>query len=101
MTTHRFTAELWLWDARRTDTWVFVTVPDPVSAALADEADARGPRTGFGSLRVQVRVGDTVWRTSAFPDSASGCLVLPMKKSVRKTQGIDVGDIAEVHVELI
>ena len=101
MTTHRFTAELWLWDARRADTWVFVTLPDLVSTAVFDEADEQGPRNGFGSVRVQVRLGSTVWRTSVFPDAATGCFVLPVKKAVRRVEGIDVGDEVEVEVELI
>ena len=45
---HTFTAELWLWDARRSDTWTFVTVPTDVTAAIEDAADALGPRAGFG-----------------------------------------------------
>ena len=101
MTLHEFTAELWLWDARRADTWIFVTIPHSVSAAVADEADARGIRNGFGSVRVQVRVGTTVWRTSAFPDSASGCFVLPVKKAVRRAEGIDVGDTTGVELEVL
>ena len=43
MTEHHFTAELWLWDARRQDTWTFVTLPPEVSAAVEDEADGAGP----------------------------------------------------------
>ena len=44
-----FAAELWVWDARRSDTWTFVTVPPAVTAAIEDEADALGPRAGFGA----------------------------------------------------
>ena len=48
MTGGSFTAELWRWDARRTETWTFVTVPPEVSAAIEDAADspARG-RVGW------------------------------------------------------
>ena len=85
-------ADLWIWDARRQDTWTFVTVPPEISRALEDVAEARGPRAGFGSIRVEVRVGPSTWRTSVFPDSGSGCFVLPIKKSVRKANGVGVGD---------
>jgi hypothetical protein len=97
---HTFVAELWLWDARRADTWTFVTLPTEVSAAVEDAADARGPRAGFGSVRVVVRVGFTTWRTSVFPDSASGCFVLPVKRSVREANGVEVGDRITVHLSL-
>ena len=89
---HAFVADLWIWDARRQDTWTFVTVPPEISRALEDVAEARGPRAGFGSIRVEVRVGPSTWRTSVFPDSGSGCFVLPIKKSVRKANGVRVGD---------
>ena len=89
---HTFVADLWIWDARRQDTWTFVTVPPEISTALEDVAEARGPRAGFGSIRVEVRVGPSTWRTSVFPDSGSGCFVLPIKKSVRAANGVGAGD---------
>lgn len=97
---HVFTAELWIWDARRSDTWTFVTVPPETTTALEDEADAQGPRAGFGSVRVRVRIGGSSWSTSVFPDSASGCFVLPIKKAVRRAEGIEDGDSVEVRLRL-
>ncbi len=96
MSDHHFTAELWRWDARQQDTWTFVTLPPEVSASVEDEADARGPRAGFGSVRVEVRIGRTTWRTSLFPDKASGCFVLPVKRAVREANGVEEGDLVEV-----
>ncbi len=101
MTDHHFAAELWLWDARQQDTWTFVTLPPEVSAAVEDEADAHGPRAGFGSVRVEVTIGRTTWRTSLFPDKASGCFVLPVKRAVRKANGVEEGDSVEVTLRLL
>jgi hypothetical protein len=101
MDDHHFTAELWRWDARRQDTWTFVTVPPEVSAAVEDGADRQGPRAGFGSVKVEVRIGATTWRTSLFPDSASGCFVLPVKKSVRLANGVEEGDPVDVVLRLV
>lgn len=95
---HTFTADLWLWDARKADTWTFVTLPAEISAAVEDHADARGPRAGFGSVRVRVRIGTTTWHTSVFPDSATGCFVLPIKKSVRRANEIEAGDAVTIHL---
>jgi hypothetical protein len=97
---HEFTSELWRWDARRSDTWTFVTVPAHVTAAVEDEADARGPRAGFGSVKVVVRVGGTTWRTSVFPDAASGCFVLPIKRAVREAEGVEAGDSVAVLLRI-
>jgi len=101
VTWHRFIASLWVWDARRADTWTFVTLPPDSSAAVEDEALARGPRKGFGSVRVQVRLGGSTWTTSVFPDAASQCYVLPIKKAVRKAEGIDAGDEVAVEVQVV
>lgn len=98
---HTFTAELWLWDARRSDTWTFVTVPPEVSAAIEDAADALGPRAGFGSVKVEVRIGAYVWRTSVFPDKDSGCFVLPVKRAVREANGVGAGDEVTVELEVV
>lgn len=94
-----FDAELWMWDARRTDSWTFVSLPAELSEDIRDLAPE--PRRGFGSVRVQVTVGGSTWMTSIFPDSGRGRYVLPIKRAVRKAEDLDVGDIATVTVELI
>jgi hypothetical protein len=95
----RFDAELWMWDARRNDSWTFVSLPVEASEEIRDRAD--GPRRGFGSVRVRVTLGTSVWKTSIFPDSARGRFVLPIKRAVRRAEGLDVGDTATVIVELL
>jgi Domain of unknown function (DUF1905) len=92
---YTFTARLWIWDARRSDTWTFVTVPPEISDELRDLA---GPRNGFGSLPVEVAIGGSTWRTSVFPDKDSGCFVLPVKAAIRKAEAISVGDSAEIRL---
>ncbi len=93
-----FDAELWLWDARPSDSWTFVSLPDEASAEIREVAGAI-PR-GFGSVRVTVTIGASTWKTSIFPDAKSGVYVLPLKKAVRKAEGVEAGDTATVRVEL-
>jgi Domain of unknown function (DUF1905) len=93
-----FDAELWLWDARRTDAWVFVSLPGEDSEEIRDLAG--GLRRGFGSVRVRATIGTSTWTTSIFPSSQAG-YVLPVKRPVRVAQALDVGDVATVTVELI
>jgi hypothetical protein len=93
-----FDAELWRWDARRLDSWVFVSLPEAQSQDIRELFD--GPRRGFGSLRVTVTIGATVWATSIFPDGRRGCYVLPVKAPVRRAEDLDVGDVVAVSVEL-
>ncbi|MFC3455317.1 DUF1905 domain-containing protein [Amycolatopsis speibonae] len=94
-----FDAELWVWDARRGETWTFVSLPQDVSEEIREITD--GPRRGFGAVRVQVGIGGSEWTTSIFPDSKRGVYVLPVKKAVRKAEGIEEGDVAKVTVELV
>ena len=93
-----FTAELWLWDARRTETWTFVSLPASESEEIRDLAG--GLRRGFGSVRVRATIGTSTWTTSIFPASQAG-YVLPVKRPVRVAESLDAGDMATVTVELI
>ncbi|HQR26240.1 MAG TPA: DUF1905 domain-containing protein [Nocardioides sp.] len=93
---HRFSAELW--EAGAADAWVFLTLPPDVSEEIREVP--RPPR-GFGSVRVEVTVGGTTWRTSVFPDARSGCYVLPVKRAVRQAEDLEVGDTAQVGLVLV
>lgn len=93
---YTFTAALWEWPSRTT--WYFVTLSADASADI--RAQPRPPRPGFGSIRVHVTLGASRWSTSIFPDSQSGCYVLPVKKSVRQAEGIEADDVVAVVVEV-
>lgn len=92
-----FAGELYEWDARTADSWVFVALPEDVADAVL-EAGEHVTR-GFGSLRVEARIGSTVWRTSIFPSAST--FVLPLKRQVRRAQGLEVGATATVHLVLV
>ena len=94
-----FDAEMWRWDARRSDSWTFVSLPADESGEIRDRAG--GLRRGFGSLRVRATVGGTTWATSIFPGSGTGGYVLPVKRRVRDAESLAVGDVATVTVELL
>ena len=91
-----FTAELWQWEAQTTSSWFFVSLPAELADDLRMEA---GPPRGFGSIRVEVVIGASVWKTSVFP--SDGTFVLPVKKPVRLKEGIEPGDTVEVSVRPI
>jgi len=94
---YRFDAEMWLYQGDAA--WHFVTLPGDV----ADDIRARtsGERRGFGSVRVQVTVGNTTWSTSVFPDKTSGSYVLPVKRSVRDAEGLEPGEAVSIDLRLI
>ena len=87
MATYDFTGPLWRWADERgdgADSWHFVTVSAEVSEQIREALVE--PTRGFGS------VGATSWETSVFPDKRSGCYVLPMKRAVRRAEGLEPGD---------
>ncbi|MFC5179181.1 DUF1905 domain-containing protein [Nocardioides taihuensis] len=87
-----------LWEHHGEGAWVFVTVPADVSEEVRLLA---GEPRGFGSVRVEVEVGATTWRTSVFPDAASGCFVLPVKKAVRRAEDVEVGEPVTVRLRVL
>lgn len=93
MVEHRFEATLWRHDAEAP--WHFVTLPAELSDAIAATSEARP----FGSIPVRVRVGDTVWETSLFPDRTSNSHVLPIKRAVRDAESLAAGDRVTVRLQ--
>jgi hypothetical protein len=93
-----FDAQLWVWDARRDDSWTFVSLPVDDSEEI--RAVSAGQPKGFGSVRVTATIGATTWRTSIFPDAGRGSYSLPVKKAVRTAEGLAPGDRTRVTVEL-
>jgi hypothetical protein len=94
-----FDGELWLWDARQVDSWTFVSVPPELSEEIRDRAAARPP-AGFGSVRVAVSIGSSSWQTSVFP-GADGRYALPVKKAVRRKEGVEAGDQVRVRLDVL
>lgn len=90
-----FEAELWEYQGE--DPWVFVTVPEDLATEIRESGAQRSP---FGSIKTSVGVGNSRWETSLFPDRESGSFVLPIKKEIRRAQGLSVGDTARVTIEL-
>ena len=88
MTAYEFTATIWEYQPNQPGSWHFLSLPVDVTDDLSDEA---GPRRGFGSIPVVVRIGASEWKTSVFPDKASGCFLLPIKADVRRREGIGEG----------
>ena len=94
---YSFEAEVWEHDGD--GAWHFVSLPD----AVADEIDElHGHRAGgFGSVRVEVTIGGSTWRTSVFPDKKRATYVLPVKKPVRMAERLKAGSVARISLEVV
>lgn len=96
-TSWSFTAELWEWTSKAS--WFFLSVPE----ADADDIEEQHGRTagGFGSIRVEVTIGSTTWKTSIFPSTEEKTYVLPVKKAVRKAEDLEPGSVTTVHLTIV
>ena len=95
MSEYEFSAEVWRWKGE--SAWHFITLPDDIS----DEIEATTHAAGFGSVRVEVRVGETTWRTSVFPSNEVKAYVLPIKKAVRLSEGCHEGVLTQVILNVV
>lgn len=91
-----FTAELWEYKGK--GAWHFATLPPDESAQIKF---FHPRKMGWGSVRVKVRIGNTEWTTSVFPDSKTGAYVLPVKADVRKKEKIVAGDNVKIKLEVL
>jgi hypothetical protein len=95
----RVTSLLWIWKGSdAAGRWYFITVPEEQCDEIRAHA-LLGPR-GFGSVKVEARIDEVVWRTSVFPLNSGGYL-LPVKKEVRSRADIAAGDEVTVELELL
>jgi hypothetical protein len=88
----RFSGEVWLW--RGPAPWHFVSVPEEDCVEL--ESTSAFVSYGWGMIPVAAQIGATRWTTSLWPKD--GRYVVPVKASVRKAEGVEVGDLVEVRL---
>lgn len=93
MSSFTFSAELFLYPGEAA--WYFITLPHDVADEIDDLVTDKG---GFGSVKVDVTIGGSAWKTSLFPDKKAASFVLPVKKAVRAAEDIDDGDVVTVTV---
>lgn len=88
------TNELVLWKGPAP--WHFVHVPDEQSAEL--ESASALVTYGWGMVPVTARIGATTWTTSLWP--RDGGYVIPVKSAVRTAEGLELGDVVTVRLEV-
>jgi Domain of unknown function (DUF1905) len=96
-----FKATTWLWSGGKAS-WTFVTLPAKAAAevTLFSQRPSGHKRPGWGSVPVQVRVGQTEWTTSLFPDKKNNSYLLPLKATVRQAEGIETGQTIRVAISI-
>ena len=88
----RFRGEIWYW--RGPSPFHFVTVTQDESAVIAELSP--GITYGWGMIPVTVRIGTTATTTSLWPKD--GGYIVPLKKTLRESEGLELGDVVEVNL---
>lgn len=94
MLRHSFKVKLWKYPGP--GGWCFLTLPKPLASKLLKSVT--GPRRGWGSIRVEVVIGNSKWKTSIFPDKKSGSYLLPVKAGVRVRENLKEGRMVECEL---
>ena len=94
----RITSLLWIWEGEAAGRWYFITVPEEQSNDI--RAHPFGSPRGFGSVRVEARIDDVIWRTSVFPLNSGG-YILPIKAEVRRKASLGAGDEVTIELKLL
>jgi len=95
-TTHKIKARIWEWEGK--GAWHFITIESGQATDI--KLDWPWPRKGFGSIPVQVKTGQTTWKTSIFPEKG-GAYLLPIKKDVRQKEELLLGKHYEFELTVI
>ena len=94
---YEFSAELLLWSHDSSFALCYI----PVDIAAEIDEVTQGLRRGFGSVRVEVQLGASKWRTSIFKEAKVRSYLLPVKKAVRLAESVTIGDRLQLKIELV
>jgi hypothetical protein len=99
-----FSAPLVVWRIENEGEMAYVSIAGEAAEAIAEHELIRrlehGRRRGFGSVKVEVAVGDSRWSTSVFPQKA-GTWFLPVKKAICRAEGLEEEDEIAVRLKLL
>lgn len=78
--------------------WFFIRINEKTSEDIRDKFGEFAK--GWGSLPVNVTLGNSNWKTAIFPEKSKAYL-LPIKSQIRKVEKINEGDLVSLTLEII
>lgn len=93
-----YTVQTTVWRYKGMGGWHFAHLPEAVSTQI--RAQSAATKRGWGSVPVRVRIGDTEWETSLFPDRKAKSYLFAIKAAVRKAEGIADGSKIKAQVSM-
>jgi hypothetical protein len=89
---------VWLYSGE-TASWHFVSLSKECSRVIRERFGSLSK--GWGSLPVSVSLGETLWKTSMFPDRKAGVYMIPLKALVRSREGVAEGDTVTLTIQVL
>ena len=77
---------------------MFVSLPKDISAEIRQHLQFQ--EEGWGRMKAQAKIGQTMWDTAIWYDTKQGTYLLPVKAVVRKTEKISLDDSISVELHL-
>ncbi len=87
--------KVWIWDGP--NPWYFVRIPEAESKVIRKEF--RAVHRGWGSIPVNVKIGESKWKTSIFWEK-KGTYLLPIKKSIRIKENISNTSEVDLNIKI-
>ena len=94
----QFSGELWV--SPGPGGWTFITLPVDCADQIRFLTGGRKAKS-WGMIKVKASIGSSTWRTTIWPDKASGSFLLPVKAAVRKAEKISAGDCVGVELTVL
>lgn len=93
---YQFDGEVWFYN--NPAAVYFVSLPVEMSEAILDlVGNSLNP---WGTVPVEVTIGEFTWESSMFPRKDRKCYDLPLNAKVRKRIGLRAGTIISVTIEI-
>jgi hypothetical protein len=77
----------------------FIALPEAANAEIAAITLANGAKRAFGAVKVEARIGASVWTTAL--NAKGGLWTLPIKKPIRLAEGLTEGLRADVALTVL
>ena len=95
--TFQFKSKVWIWPGE--SGWHFISLPTSLAEKIIKNFGHE--MRGWGSLPVEVSIGQSIWKTSIFKDKKNNSFLLPLKAVVRKKESISEGNVLKIKLTIL
>ncbi len=94
---YKFKSKVWLYHSTKCS-WYFVNLPEDLSVEI--KFLKSGKTKGWGAIRCNAKIGNSLWQTSIFPYAKTKTYILPIKKEIRKEENISENKTLNISLEI-